>query len=98
MPTVVAVGTSLFEVVFIAANVSFLQAVNNHTVDLVLAIFLIVGGVVGAQVGARLGTRLRGAELRGLLAILVIGVAGKLLFDLVVPPEDVYSLAPAVLP
>jgi uncharacterized membrane protein YfcA len=96
MPTVVAVGTSLFEVVFIAANVSFLQAVNNHTVDLVLALVLITGGVVGAQIGSRLGSRLRGAELRGLLAILVIAVAGKLLFDLVVPPDDLYSLAPAV--
>jgi len=92
MPTVVAVGTSLFEVVFIAANVSFLQAVTNHTVDLVLALFLILGGVVGAQIGSRLGTRLRGAELRGLLALLIIAVAGKLLFDLVAIPDDLYSI------
>ena len=93
MPTSVVVGTSLFQIVFVTANVTFLQSWLNHTVDIFLALLLLVGGVVGAQFGARLGSRLRGEQLRGLLAVLVLSVAGKLMFDLVSVPDDLYSIA-----
>jgi hypothetical protein len=96
MPTSVVVGTSLFQIIFVTANVSFLQAVQNQTVDVLLAVLLLAGGVIGAQIGSRFGAKLRGEQLRGLLALLVMGVVGKLLFDLVVSPNDVYSLSLAV--
>jgi len=92
MPTKVVVGTSLFQIVFVTANVTFLQAWQNQTVDMVLAVLLLVGGVVGAQFGARLGQKLRGEQLRGLLALMVLGVAIKLAFDLVATPQDAFSL------
>ncbi|MBM3600526.1 MAG: sulfite exporter TauE/SafE family protein [Alphaproteobacteria bacterium] len=92
MPTSVVVGTSLFQIIFVTANVSFLQAVENQTVDVLLAVLLLVGGVIGAQIGSRFSARLRGEQLRGLLAIIVLAVVGKLLFDLVAAPSDVYSL------
>jgi uncharacterized membrane protein YfcA len=93
MPTSVVVGTSLFQIVFVTANVTFLQAYENQTVDIILALLLVVGGVFGAQLGARLGARLRGEQLRGLMALMVLGVALKLAHDLVATPEDLYSLA-----
>ena len=94
MPTrAVGIGTSLFQIVFVTANVTFLQAWQNFTVDIFLALLLLVGGVIGAQFGARAGAKLRGEQLRGLLAVLVLGVATKLLFDLVVTPDDLYSTA-----
>ncbi len=93
MPTSVVIGTSLFQIVFVTANVTFLQAWQNFTVDIFLALLLLVGGVIGAQFGARAGAKLRGEQLRGLLAVLVLGVATKLLFDLVVTPDDLYSTA-----
>ena len=92
MPTSVVVGTSLFQIVFVTANVTFLQAWQNQTVDIVLALLLLVGGVVGAQFGVRAGSKLRGEQLRGLLALMVLAVAAKLLVDLVSTPEDLYSL------
>ncbi len=92
MPTSVVVGTSLFQIVFVTANVTFLQAWQNQTVDIVLALLLLVGGVVGAQFGVRAGAKLRGEQLRGLLALMVLGVAAKLLVDLVSTPDDLYSL------
>ena len=92
MPTSVVIGTSLFQVIFVTANVTFLQAVSNQTVDVLLALFLLIGGVIGAQYGARFGARLPAEQMRGLLALMVLAVCGKLVFDLVVPPEDVYSL------
>lgn len=92
MPTAVVPGTSLFQIIFVAASVTVLQAVENRTVDAVLALVLLVGGVIGAQLGTRFGTMLRGEQLRALLAILVLAVAAKLAFDLTVQPDDPYSL------
>jgi hypothetical protein len=92
MPTAVVVGTSLFQIIFVTANVTFLQAVNNQTVDIVLALLLLAGAVVGAQFGSRFGQRLRAEQLRVLLALIVLAVCGKLLFDLVATPDDLYSI------
>jgi uncharacterized membrane protein YfcA len=92
MPTALVVGTSLFQVIFVAINVSFLQAWQNQTVDVVLAFLLVLGAVIGAEFGTRFGAKLRGEQLRGLLALLVLAVGIALATQLVVPPEDVYSL------
>jgi hypothetical protein len=93
MPTAVVPGTSLLQIIFVAANVTLLQAYNNRTVDAVLALVLLVGGVIGARVGSQFGTRLRGDQLRLLLALMVLAVAAKLAFDLTVRPPDLYSIA-----
>lgn len=92
MPTTVVIGTSLFQIIFVTANVTFLQAYANQTVDVVLALMLLIGAVIGAQFGARAGAKLHGEELRGLLALMVLAVCGKLFFDLLVTPNDVYSI------
>ena len=92
MPTAVVVGTSLFQIIFVTANVTFLQSVQTQTVDIVLAGLLLLGAVVGAQFGTRVGAMLRGEQLRGLLALIVLGVCIKLVFDVVIEPTDLYSL------
>lgn len=92
MPTSVVVGTSLFQIIFVTANVTLLQSINNQTVDVVLALLLLTGGVIGAQFGARAGAKLNGEHLRGLLALMVLGVCLKLTLDLVIVPDDFYSL------
>ncbi len=92
MPTVVVVGTSLFQIIFVTANATIFQASLNQTVDVVLAVMLLVGGVVGAQVGTKIGVKLKGEQLRGLLAAMVLAVCLKLLFDLVIEPSDIYSI------
>ena len=92
MPTAVVPGTSLLQIIFVAANVTLLQAYTNRTVDAVLALVLLIGGVIGARIGSRFGTRLRGDQLRLLLALMVLAVAAKLAFDLTVHPADPYSI------
>ena len=92
MPTSVVVGTSLFQIVFVTANVTFLQAYANQTVDVVLALLLLSGAVIGAQLGARASGKLHGEQLRILLAAMVLGVCSKLGYDLTVTPEDIYSI------
>jgi uncharacterized membrane protein YfcA len=95
MPTSVVVGTSLFQIIFVTANVTFLQAVSNQTVDIVLALVLLTGAVIGAQLGTRAGTRLRAEYLRGFLAAIVLAACSRLGWDLVATPEDIYSIADA---
>lgn len=97
MPTGIAIGTSLFQVIFVAANVTFLQSLHNHAVDGMLAFILTIGSVTGAQIGGRLSSRLRGDQLRLALAILILCVGAVLLFQLVQPPVDPYSLVPVLL-
>ncbi len=96
MPTSIVVGTSLFQIIFVAANVTFLQSVQNQTVDVLLALMLTVGGVIGAQLGSRIGARLPAEQLRVFLAVLVLVVGGRLAYDLVVPPAERYSITTIV--
>jgi len=98
MPTSVVVGTSLFQIIFVTANVTVLQAVTNQTVDIVLALLLLIGGVIGAQFGVRAGAKLKGDQLRVLLAMLVLAVCGKLAYDLVSTPADLFELGGVVAP
>lgn len=93
MPTAMVAGTSLFQIVFVTAAVTLLQALTTHTVDVALGLLLLIGGVVGAQIGTRFGTKLRGEQLRALLAVLVLAVCLKLFADLLTTPGDLYSLS-----
>jgi len=95
VPTRVMVGTSLFQIIFLTAYVTFLQATLNGTVDLVLAAVLMVGGVIGARYGAIAGRRLKAAQLRLLLALLVLAIAGRLVYELYVEPQPEYRLEEA---
>ena len=92
MPTAVVVGTSLFQIIFVTANVTFLQSVQTQTVDIVLAGLLLFGAVIGAQFGTRIGAMLKGEQLRGLLALIVLMVCFKLVLDVVLTPDDLFSL------
>ena len=94
MPTRIVVGTSLFQTIFVTANVTFLQAVQTHTVDVFLAFLLLIGGVIGAQIGGRIGARLPAEQLRVLLAILVLLLGISLASQLVRTPTEIYSLTP----
>ncbi|MGR6466857.1 sulfite exporter TauE/SafE family protein [Rhizobium sp. PAMB 3182] len=92
IPTNVVVGTSLFQIIFVSAYTTFIQAATNYSVDIVLAAILMVASVIGAQYGVRVGQKLRGEQLRALLALLVLAVGLRLAISLVVKPEDLFSV------
>ncbi len=95
VPTSVVVGTSLFQIIFVTALVTILHSATNQTVDVLLALVLMIGGVIGAQFGVRAGQKLKGEQLRALLAMMVLGVSLRLAFDLVVEPDELFSIGPA---
>jgi uncharacterized membrane protein YfcA len=96
MATSVVIGTSLFQIIFVTASVTILHATNTQTVDIVLALLLLAGGVIGAQFGARAGLKLKGEQLRALLALIVLAVCVKLGHDLVATPDSFYTVSTLV--
>ena len=92
MPTSLVVGTSLFQIIFVAANTTILQASQNQTVDIVLATILLLGSVIGVQIGSRFTNILKGEYLRLILSSIIILVSLKLLIDLITVPSDLFSV------
>ena len=92
MPMHVVVGTSLFQVLFTCINVTFMQSYYNHTVDLVLAIFLLVGSTAGAQIGARVSSRLKADQLKIILASIVLLVMVQMALSLLLHPDNLLSI------
>ena len=96
MPTNVVIGTSMFQIIFVAAITGTLHAGTNQTVDVVLALLLVAGAVVGAHYGTKVGMRMKAEQLRALLALLVVGVCFKLALDLVLKPVELFSIGSGV--
>lgn len=92
MPIRVVVGTNLFQELLVCTNVTILQAAENHTVDLVLALMLLTGSTVGAQFGARLSHRINADTLKIIFASVVLIIMVKIFLELVIAPDLMLSL------
>ncbi|MCB1490942.1 MAG: sulfite exporter TauE/SafE family protein [Rhodobiaceae bacterium] len=92
VPTNVVIGTSLFQIVFVTGITTILHSITNQSVDVILALLLMIGGVIGAKFGAEAGHKLRGEQLRALLAILVVFVCLRIGYNLVVAPNELFSI------
>lgn len=92
VPTTTVIGTSMVLTLVTMASATVMHAATNHLVDAVLALILMVGGVIGAQFGARTGQRMRGERLRLLLGLLVFAVGLRFAYELVVQPDDLFSI------
>ncbi len=93
VPTTIVIGTTLLQTLGTMAFTTFIQSATNQTVDVILGLALMVGGVVGAQFGARVGQSLRGETLRLLLGLLVLSVGLRFAVDLVARPDELYSVS-----
>lgn len=93
VPTSVVVGTSLFQILVTMLASTMMHAVTNASVDIVLAILLMIGGSIGSQFGVRVGQKLRGEHLRLLLALLLLSVGARFLVELASEPADVFSVS-----
>jgi len=92
VPTATVIGTSMVLTFLTMASATVLHAATNHLVDAVLALILMVGGVIGAQFGAHAGQRIRGEWLRLFLGLLVLSVGLRFASELVLRPDDLYSI------
>jgi uncharacterized membrane protein YfcA len=92
VPTSTVIGTAMALTLVTMVIATILQATTNHLVDAVLALVLMVGGVVGAQFGARAGQLIRGEQLRLLLGLLILSVGIRFAVELVIEPDELYSI------
>jgi uncharacterized membrane protein YfcA len=88
----IVAGTSMFQVFFLACFVTYMQATQNYTVDILLATFLVIGGVFGTQLGIKFSNTISENYNRLLLALIVMIVCLALLFKLIYPPESIYTV------
>ena len=92
MTTKVVGGTSLFQILYVTGVTTYLHAVKNFSVDIILSFLLLVGGVIGAQFGVRIGLKLKAEQLRILLAILVLAMCLKITLELFITPVEIFTL------
>jgi uncharacterized membrane protein YfcA len=92
VPGNVVIGTSLVQILVTMAVATVLHALTTGSVDIILGLILMVGGVLGAQFGASAGQKLKGEQLRLLLALLILSVGARFLFDLAIEPAELFSV------
>ena len=92
MSAQVVVGTSLLQILFVTGVTTLVHATTTRSVDIVLAVLLLLGSVVGAQYGARFAQRMKPEMLRLVLAIVVLAVALRMLLQLTYRPEEIYTV------
>ena len=88
----VVIGTSLVMILAVSAVTTMVHALTTHSVDVVLAALLLVGGVVGAQYGALLTLRIKPDLLRLALAVIILIVALRMALGLAWRPDEIYSI------
>ena len=88
----VVVGTSLFQILFTCISVTFLQSYYNQTVDIVLALILLLGSTIGAQLGAKVSDRLNADQMKVILALMVLLVMIQMIYGLLVHPDLLFSV------
>jgi uncharacterized protein len=96
VPTATVIGTSTVLTLVTMVSATVLHAATNHQVDAVLALILMIGGSIGAQFGAQAGHKMRAESLRLLLGVLILAVGIRFALAMVVPPNDLYAVQPAV--
>ncbi|MGH1375874.1 MAG: sulfite exporter TauE/SafE family protein [Alphaproteobacteria bacterium] len=92
MPPLLVAGTSLFQIIFTSAFATVMHATVSNSVDILLAIFLILGGVIGAQIGVVVSKKVTGARARVILAMLVLGVCVQLGIQLFLHPSELFVM------
>lgn len=92
MSAQVVVGTSLLQILFVTAATTLVHATTTKSVDIVLAVLLLIGSVIGAQFGARFAQQVKPELLRMFLAITVLAVAFRMALGLGWQPEEIYTV------
>ncbi|WP_394731215.1 sulfite exporter TauE/SafE family protein [Altererythrobacter sp. GH1-8] len=90
----VVVGTSLFQILFVTMATTMMHAMTTKAVDIVLAGLLLLGSVMGAQFGTQIALKARPEILRLVLASIVLLVALRMLYQLGVQPDEIYTVSP----
>jgi uncharacterized membrane protein YfcA len=90
----VVVGTSLFQILFVTMATTVMHSLTTKAVDIVLAGLLLLGSVLGAQFGTQIAMKAPPEILRLALAAVVLAVAARMLYQLGVQPDEIFTVSP----
>jgi uncharacterized membrane protein YfcA len=90
----VVVGTSLFNILFVTMVTTMTHALTTHAVDIVLVVLLLIGSVTGAQLGTQVAQKFKPEYLRLALAAIVLAIALRMFFGLMVRPDEIFTVVP----
>ena len=79
VPTSIAIGTSLFQTIFISGYGALTHFFKGN-VDFALVACILVGSLIGSQLGAKIHNRLRGAYVRYYFSLVIFIAIGIVLF------------------
>lgn len=91
MPTMLVAGTSLLQILMTTVIATLLHAIANNSVDVILAVLLIIGGIVGVEIGLRASRKISGTHARLILAIILLCVSMQIGSKLLVEPQELYE-------
>lgn len=91
MPSNLVIGTSMFQILITTTLSALLHIISNNTVDLLLALVLMVGSLIGGQIGVRLAKYVRGAPARLMLALILLSVCVMLWENLFIEPVEHFT-------
>lgn len=92
MPALMVTGTSLLQLMVIAAFSCVMYSITSHSVDLMLAALLILGSVTGTILGLRATKYIKGVAAHLLLASVLVFIALRLGYTLLATPAEPFSL------
>jgi uncharacterized protein len=92
VPQEKVVGTCLFQIVFLSIFTTMMHAVSTRSVDIVLAIILMIGGIYGSRLGAKMVDKLPSNKARLILSAMIFLVCVKLAFGLFVRPSNLFII------
>ena len=78
VPTSVAIGTSLFQTIFVSGYGALTHFFKGN-VDFALVASILAGSLVGSQLGAKMHNRLRGAYIRYYFSLVIFFAIGIIL-------------------
>jgi len=79
VPTSVAIGTSLFQTIFISGYGALTHFFKGN-VDFGLVVNILLGSLIGSQLGAKIHNKLRGADIRYYFSLVIFIAIGIVLF------------------
>jgi uncharacterized membrane protein YfcA len=92
IPPQFIIGTSLMQMFMVALITTIIQASCYQTVDLLLSVALLTGGILGAHIGSQYHSRLGPISLRIVLGCLALLVCSRLVTHVLETPAQPYTL------
>lgn len=86
VPVRLVAGTSLLQILVVSILTTLIQAARHQTVDILLALTLVIGSISGAHLGGKIASHWKGEAIRMVFCSALLALAGLMLARLILLP------------